>query len=63
MSITSSAVLVEQSIRVWTGNKLDKTATQKITEDHSAVSNAAKVKKNLLAGTSMRKDIEEFATS
>jgi hypothetical protein len=61
MSITSSAVLVEQSIRVWTGNKLDKTATQKITADHSAVSNAAKVKKNLLAGTSMRKDIEEFA--
>lgn len=61
MSISSSSVLVEQSIRVWTGNKLDKTATQKITEDHFAVSNAAKVKKNLLAGTSMRKDIEEFA--
>jgi hypothetical protein len=63
MSISASSVLVEQTIRVWTGNKVDKVATQKVTEDNSAVSNAARVKKNLLAGTSKRKEIEEFAAS
>lgn len=63
MSISASSVLVEQTIRVWTGNKVDKAATQKVTEDNSAVSNAARVKKNLLAGTSMRKEIEEFAAA
>lgn len=63
MSISASSVLVEQTIRVWTANKIDKAATQKVTEDNSAVSNAARVKKNLLAGTSMRKEIEEFAAA
>ena len=49
MSISASSVLVEQTLRVWTGNKVDKVATQKVTEDNSAVSNAARVKKNLFS--------------
>lgn len=61
MSITSSAVLVEMNISVWTANKLDKDATQKVIADNSAVQNAAQVRKNLMAGTTMRKDIADYA--
>lgn len=61
MSITSSAVLVEMNISVWTANKLDKDATTKVVTDAVAVSNAAQVRKNLMAGTTMRKDIADYA--
>jgi hypothetical protein len=61
MSITNSAVLVEMNISVWTANKLDKDATTKVTSDNLAVQNAAQVRKNLMAGTSMRKDIADYA--
>lgn len=61
MSITSSAVLVEMNISVWTANKLDKSATEKVVSDNSAVQNAAQVRKNLMAGTSLRKDIADYA--
>lgn len=61
MSITTSSVLVEMNISVWTANKLDKDATTKVTSDNSAVQNAAQVRKNLMAGTSMRKDIADYA--
>ena len=62
MGITNSAVLVELNINVWTANKLDKNETSKVNADNNAASNAAKVHKNLMAGTSMRKDIAEVAT-
>ena len=62
MGITNSAVLVELNINVWSANKLDRTETDKVTADNAAVKNAAKVHKNLMAGTSMRKDIAEIAT-
>lgn len=61
MSITSSAVQVEMNISVWTANKLDKSATEKVVADNSAVQNAAQVRKNLMAGTSLRKDISDYA--
>jgi hypothetical protein len=61
MSITSSAVLVEMNISVWTANKLDKSATEKVVSDNAAVQNAAQVRKNLMAGTTMRKDIADYA--
>ena len=61
MSITSSAVLVEMNISVWTANKLDKSATEKVVSDNSAVQNAAQVRKNLMAGTTLRKDIADYA--
>ena len=60
MSITSSAVLVEMNISVWTANKLDKGETDKVIASASAVKDAAQVRKNLMAGTSMRKDIADY---
>jgi hypothetical protein len=61
MSITTSSVLVEMNISVWTANKLDKTATEKVTTDNLAVQNAAQVRKNLMAGTTLRKGIADYA--
>ena len=60
-SITSSAVLVEMNISVWGASKLDKTVTEKVTDDARASKDAAKVSKNLMAGTHLRKDIADFA--
>ena len=51
MSITSSAVLTELNISVWTANKLDKGATDNVTNNEYAVKDAAQVRKNLMAGT------------
>ena len=61
MSIAASAVLCEMNISVWTANKLDKGETEKVTVNASAVKDAAQVRKNLMAGTSMRKDIADYA--
>lgn len=61
MSITSSAVLAELNISVWPAKKLDRTTTASITSNANAVGDAAQVKKNLFAGTSLRKDIENYA--
>lgn len=61
MSITNSAVQVELNISVWTASKTDKAATDKVINDNSAVQNAAQVRKNLMAGTNMRKSISDFA--
>jgi hypothetical protein len=61
MSITSSSVLVELNISVWTANKLDKDATNKLTADNRADVDAAQVRKNLMAGSSRRKDIADYA--
>ena len=62
MSITSSAVLVELNISVWTANKLDKGATEGVLTSNGATSgDAAQVRKNLMAGTSARKEIADYA--
>ena len=61
MSISSSAVLVELNISVWPASKLDKEVTDKVNTDASAVKGASQTKKNLFAGTSLRKDISDFA--
>ena len=63
MGITNSAMLVELNISVWTASKLDKTETSKVTTSNSAVKGAAQVRKNLMAGTSYRKDIADYASS
>ena len=60
MSIVSSAVLVEMNISVWTANKLDRGETDKVIANASAVKDAAQVRKNLMAGTSMRKNIADY---
>jgi hypothetical protein len=61
MSISSSAVLVELNISAWPGKKLDKEVTDKTTADNGAAANAAQVHKNLMAGTTLRKEISDFA--
>jgi hypothetical protein len=61
MSISSSAVLVELNISVWTANKLDKGATDSVLASNSASSGSAQVRKNLMAGTNKRKKIADYA--
>ena len=61
MSISSSALLVELNISVWPASKLDREITDKVNTDAGAVRGASQTKKNLFAGTSLRKDISDFA--
>lgn len=61
MSITSSAVLVELNISVWTGQRVDKKVTVKITDDNRASADAGQFRKNLMAGSHLRKEIADYA--
>ena len=61
MSISASAVLVELNISVWPASKIDREITEQVNTSASAVQDASQTKKNLFAGTSLRKDIERFA--
>jgi hypothetical protein len=54
-------VLVELNISVWPASKLDREVTEKTNTDAGAVRGASQTKKNLFAGTSLRKDISDFA--
>ena len=54
-------MLVEMNISVWTAALIDRKATDKATLDAHAVADAGKFRKNLLAGTSLRKDIADYA--
>jgi len=61
MSISNSAMLVELNIGVWTGQKVDRAATTKVTDEAHAASDAGQFKKNLTAGTTLRKEIADYA--
>ena len=61
MSIASSAVLVELNISVWPANKVDREMTETVNANASAVRDASQTRKNLFAGTTLRKDIEKLA--
>ena len=61
MSIASSAVLVELNVSVWPAKKLDREMTETVNANASAVRDASQTRKNLFAGTSLRKDIENYA--
>ena len=61
MSISASAVLVELNVSVWPARIVDKEMTERVNAGASAVRNASETKKNLFAGTSLRKDIEKYA--
>ena len=61
MSISSSAVLTELNISVWTANKLDKGATEAVLNNNAASRDSAQVRKNLMAGTDKRKRIADYA--
>jgi len=61
MTILSNAVLVELNISTWTAYKLDKQQSAKIVADNNATeSDAARVNKNLMAGTSLLKNINDY---
>ncbi len=61
MSISNSAMLVELNISVWTGQKVDRKATIRATDDARASSDAGQFKKNLMAGTTLRKELADYA--
>lgn len=63
MTISSSSMLVELNISVWTGNKVDKTVTRQVTDDNSATSDAGQFRKNLTAGSSLRKELADYAAA
>ena len=63
MTISSSSMLVELNISVWTANKVDKTITREVNSDNNATTDAGQFRKNLMAGSSIRKDIADYAAS
>jgi hypothetical protein len=64
MSIASSSVLVELNISVWTANKVDKRITDNVLVSNGATTtDAGLFRKNLMAGSTLRKDIADFAAS
>ena len=48
--LSSNYLLASLNVRIWSGRKTDKAATQELLADKGAVSNAASVVKSLLAG-------------
>lgn len=64
MSISSSSILAELNISVWTANKLDKRITNDVLAANGATNlDAGQFRKNLMSGTTLRKDIADFAAS
>ena len=60
MSITSSSVTTDVSIKSPSFEKKDRIATDKVNSDSRASHDASKVTKNLLAGTNILKDIKKY---
>lgn len=60
VSISSSSMLVDLSIRSWTGTKIDKDTTQMIDVVKLTSGGAGKYQKNLFAGTKDLHDINKF---
>jgi len=58
---TKPAVLVEMNLSVWTAQRVDRKASDKVTTDAHATADAGQFKKNLMAGTNLRKDIADYA--
>jgi hypothetical protein len=63
MTISSSSMLVELNISCWTGQRVDKTVTRQVTDDNSATTDAGQFRKNLMAGSSLRKELADYAGS
>jgi hypothetical protein len=61
MGISSSAVLVELNVSVWGASKVDRDATDDVNIQKHATADASKVYKNLTAGSSLRKEISDYA--
>ena len=63
MTIASASMLVELNISCWTGQRIDKTVTRQVAHDNFATSDAGQFRKNLMAGTSLRKELADYAAS
>jgi hypothetical protein len=63
MSLSTSAILVELTIRSWSGRKLDRKVTEEVTKGKSANKDAARVNKNLFAGSDKLEKINNFVSS
>lgn len=63
ISIGSSAMLVELSIRSWTGRKLDKTVSTEIDTAKNAKTSVVNANKNLMAGTGVLDKIIKYAAN
>jgi hypothetical protein len=63
MPISSAAMLVDLNISVWTANKIDRSATQRVAMDSNASHDAGLFRKNLMAGTHLRKEIADYAAA
>ena len=60
-TISSSAILVELSISVWTARRLDKTASRAVTATNNAASGVANVNKKLLGDCAELDAVQKFA--
>jgi len=60
-TLSSSAMLVELGISVWTASKRDKRASEEVTTSNRAQRGAARVNKSLLAGCAELDAIQKFA--
>jgi len=61
MSISNCAVLVELNISVWTAQVTARDVSDKVASDNHASHDAGKYTKNLMAGTTLRKSIADYA--
>ena len=62
MSISTKAMVLNLQVGVWSGQRLDKEATRKVTEDNNAESDAARVNKHLIPKPAF-KDITATGTA
>lgn len=60
ISIATSAMLVDLNINSWTANITDRGISDEVNDTKNAKARAAKVTKNLFAGTSLLSDINKF---
>ena len=61
MTISNAAMLTELNISVWIANKIDKEASRKVADDNHAAADSGHFRKNLMAGSTLRKDIADYA--
>ena len=62
-SISSAALLVELSIRTWSGRKLDKRASEEVTTTHNATRGVANVNKKILGDCAELDAVLKFAAN
>lgn len=63
MSISSSAILVDLNMSLWTGRKLDKKVSEEVNVSKNTAVNAGSYSKNLMAGAQSLVSITKFVAS